>query len=518
MPAETAVSSQLPRDADGRLSRDAAWWRPGRSWVPAAAAALIAGVVFAFARDTLIDDAYITLDYARSLAFHLQWGLIPAATSNTATSALNVLVLALFTVVTHNAVVALGIVLVLSTVALEVGLRVAARAYGLPGWLGLLSVALVSVNPLLISSIGLEVALGAGLGGLLVAAAATHRPVWFGVLAGLLLLTRPDLLIVVLVVFFGQRRWYRGWWRPLAAAVVVTAPWYVWSWLALGSAVPATLVIKTAEKSWGSYQFSNGPLLYDAAYPVPTVLSFLPMALGLLTALLWLALRVTRPSDRLRRLDRLAALPLAGALYYLAYTALGVPPYHWYYGPSIVWTTVFLAAAVAAPWTPTATTSVVSVVSRGFGAVLVAALLVASVWDYGSGGLPRTQAQITTNWATPGDYATMGAAVGRLAGNRTVASFGEIGAMAYFCDCSMIDEFSDPGAVAGLVNQRIAATHGLRRKLIGWNFHFLDHTRRPVVAQLALVYTGKPVPGALGSWPVTSAWQGPHYVSLVRNR
>lgn len=481
--------------------------------MPAVAAALIAGVVFAFARGTLIDDAYITLDYARNLAFHGHWGLIPAATSNTATSALNVLVLALFTAITHNAVVALGIVLVLSTVALEVGLRVAARAYGLPGWLGLLSVALVSVNPLLISSIGLEVALGAGLGGLLVAAAATRRPVWFGVLAGLLLLTRPDLLIVVLVVFFFQPRWYRGWWRSLVAAIVVTAPWYVWSWLVLGSAVPATLVIKTAEKSWGSYQFSNGPLLYDANYPAATVLSFLPMTLGLLTALGWLILRVTRPSDRLRRLDRLAALPLAGALYYLAYTALGVPPYHWYYGPSIIWTTVFLAAAVAALWTPTAT----SVVSRGFGAALVTALLVTSVWDYGAGGLPRTQAQITTNWATPDDYATVGAAVGKLAGNRTVASFGEIGAMAYFCDCSMIDAFSDPGAVASLVNQRIAASHGLDRKLIGWNFHFLDRTRKPIVTQLALVYTGKPVPGALASWPVTSAWAGPHYVSLVRN-
>lgn len=513
MSAETAAPSQLPEDAGDRADSRTAWWRPDRRWVPALVAALIAVLVFAFASRTLIDDAYITLDYARNVAFHLHWGLIPAAMSNTATSALNVLVLALCTAVTDNPVVALGIVFVLSTVAMEVGVRVAARTYQLPGWVGLLAVALVSVNPLLISSIGLEVALGGGLIGLLLAAAATRRPIWFGILSGLLLLTRPDLLIVVVVVFGFQRQWWRGWWKSLLAAIVVTAPWYLWSWLVLGSAVPATLIIKTAQKAWGSYQFDNGEALYFANYPTPTVLSFLPAALGLLAAIIWLVLRVVRRSEGLRKLDRLAALPLAGALYYLAYTLLGVPPYHWYYGPALIWTTVYLAAVIAALWPPTIT----PVVIRLAGAAVAIALVVVSVGDYASSGLPRDQAQITTNWASPKDYAQIGIAVGRIAGARTVASFGEIGAIAYFCDCSMIDEFSDPGAAAALVNQQIDQMTGLSQRLIRWNFHYLDRNARPVVAQLALVYGAAPVPGALGFWPTTSAWRGPAYVSLVQN-
>src|ERR1700743_2156347 len=84
-------------------------------------AGLVALVVFWFARRTLIDDAYITLDYARNLAFHLHWGLIGGETANTATSPLNVLVLGVATAITRQAVVALGVVYVLSTVAVEWG-------------------------------------------------------------------------------------------------------------------------------------------------------------------------------------------------------------------------------------------------------------------------------------------------------------------------------------------------------------------------------------------------------------
>ena len=82
-------------------------------WLPALAAV----VVFTVARDSLIDDAYITLGYARTLAEHGQWGLVPGIPSNTQTSPLNVLLVAALAIPTGSALVAAGVVWTSSVVA-----------------------------------------------------------------------------------------------------------------------------------------------------------------------------------------------------------------------------------------------------------------------------------------------------------------------------------------------------------------------------------------------------------------
>jgi hypothetical protein len=518
----TETTSPESRQAEPpSVASRATGWSPDRSWLLTLAAAIIAGIVFLGARNTLVDDAYITLDYARNLAFHLHWGLTTAATANTATSPLNVLVLGLVTAVTRRPVLALGVVYVLSAVALEFGLRRTARAVGLPAWLGLLAVALVSVNPLLISAIGLETAMGAGLIALLLAAAMTGKPWRFGVLAGLLVLTRPDLIIVVLVVFlFVRPGWRQGWWRAswrgVVGALAVVLPWHLWSWLVLGSALPDTLIIKSAEHAWGPENFGNGPYLYLYAYPAQAALSFAPAALGALAALGWLCLRVIRPTARVRRLDRLIALPLAGGLHYLAYTAIGVPPYHWYYGPSLFCLIAYLASAIAALWPP-AGVGVPARLPAYAGLAVVAALLVVSVGDYTGGGLPRRAAQITTNWAVPREYALVGTQLRRLVGNRSVQSAGEIGALAYFCNCAILDVFSDPGAANTLINTGINRHNGLTRTLLDVNFRFRDRSVRPIVPDLLLDFGAAAPAGALAAWPVDSPWTGRNVLSLVRN-
>src|SRR5207244_8503652 len=73
--------------------------------------ALIAGsgvgmlLLFLVIKDSLTDDAYITLAYAKNLALHLHWGLIPQEVGNSATSPLNVVVLAILTSGTRLGVV-----------------------------------------------------------------------------------------------------------------------------------------------------------------------------------------------------------------------------------------------------------------------------------------------------------------------------------------------------------------------------------------------------------------------------
>ena len=78
----------------------------------AALGGLGAALVFLVAHQALIDDAYITLDYARSLAQHGQWALVPGHPANTATSPLNVLLLAGLIVLSGHPVVSVGILLI----------------------------------------------------------------------------------------------------------------------------------------------------------------------------------------------------------------------------------------------------------------------------------------------------------------------------------------------------------------------------------------------------------------------
>lgn len=81
---------------------------------PAAFGVGLAALIFALAHRALGDDAYITLSYARNLAFHGRWGLTEFRTSNSATSPLNVWPLAALITVVRAPVVACGLLLVLT--------------------------------------------------------------------------------------------------------------------------------------------------------------------------------------------------------------------------------------------------------------------------------------------------------------------------------------------------------------------------------------------------------------------
>src|SRR3954468_15246451 len=101
-----ATASPVPGPARGRLIEP-------QDAVAAAAGAVLGLLVFLVVRRSLIDDAFITLSYARNLAEHFHWGLTQFRTANTATSPLNVLVLGLGTFLTRDAVRGLGLVFVI---------------------------------------------------------------------------------------------------------------------------------------------------------------------------------------------------------------------------------------------------------------------------------------------------------------------------------------------------------------------------------------------------------------------
>ncbi|WP_232376481.1 hypothetical protein [Amycolatopsis aidingensis] len=491
---------------------DADEYRQWPLWGTPAVVALFSTAAFMVVRTHLIDDTYITLAYAENLAFHGHWGLIDQGTSNTATSPLNVLLLAVITVLVRDAVFAAGVLFVACQVVLVLGLRRLGTGAGLPRWFAPVSVGLLTVNPLLLSSVGLEITLGAAALSWLVVFATERRPVALGAVAGLLALIRLDLLVFAVVLLpaallLVRGRFGTGALRALAvslgAFLAVALPWFLFSWFVLGSAVPDTLIIKTLQRSWGEWSFTTGAELYLRRYPLATALSFLPAVAGGLLGLPWL-IAALRGSAKARSLLPFAVLAVGGALHYAAYVWLDVPPYHWYYGPSIVGATVFLVA-LCARWTPR------------LGLAAPAVLTAASVAAYAAPGLPREFPPVTTNHASSQRYLEIGEQIGRIVPGATVHSAGEVGALAYACSCALVDLFSDRGAVGPAITERQARSGPIGRALLEVNFEFLDRGLRPARAEYVLQTTPLAAPPkALASWTIGSPWMGARQLYLIR--
>ncbi|WP_410577005.1 hypothetical protein [Amycolatopsis sp. lyj-108] len=499
-----SASADLPQ-APGALPGAAVLTRP---WVLPAGAAVASALVFVLVSGHLIDDTYITLSYAKNLAFHGHWGLIEEGTANTATSPLNVLVLALVTFIVRDAVFAAGIVFVASQVALVLGLRRIGTATGLSGWFAPLGLGLLLVNPLLLSSVGLEVALGATAVVWLMVFLHERHPAAAGAVVGLIALIRIDLLLIAFVLFLARREFWVGIWRMTFAALAVMLPWFLFSWLVLGSAVPDTLVIKIMQRSWGHFSFTNGPLLYWRNFPVAATLSFLPLVIGGLAGLLW-TFHFRRGSERAKQLLPFATLAIAGAAHYLAYCWLNVPPYHWYYAPSITGATVFLAAAACA----------VPGRARLGAGILAGAFLLVSAFAYAAPELPRRFAPITSNHAASDEYRRIGAQLGELTKGRKVESAGEVGALAYACDCDIVDQFSDRGSVDPAIVETKNRSSDLGKALLEANFRFFDHSVPPATPDLVLATTRKaPPPNALATWTISSPWMGTQQLYLLPAR
>lgn len=491
--------------------------RKGVGLTYSAGVGVFAAVVYWVLSPTLIDDAYITLSYAKNFGLHLHWGLVPSLIDNTATSPLHVLALAVLTAIFRNGVFALGVSFVLCAVGTEYGLRRLARRVGLPRWTGLLATVWCLLNPLVLSTVGMEVLSCAALTALLLVASIERRPWAFGVLTGLLMVLRPDYLIIPMVVFVLRRQWWRGWHKSLCAAFLVGAAWYVPSWFLLGSAIPDTLVIKSLQQDWEGYSFGAGPSLYWQAYPAATVLTFVPAVAGVAAWLAWASLR--SPCPGLRRLDPLAALPIAALAHYCAYSALGVPPYHWYYGPTVVLTTIFAAGAlgfvIARPRLPW------GAAWRSAAVVAALMLVLVDVAVYIAPGMPRRYAPITTNHAATTTYRQIGLDVARIVGNRPVSAQVEIGIIDYYCSCKMYDYFSDRGFFPAQLARYEERLGPIGRKIMDYNFTHLDRSMRPKPTDFTLTAQPHPNPEAIRNWRISTPWilvPATQWVVLTRNQ
>jgi hypothetical protein len=480
-------------------------------------------LVFWLAHAGLSDDGYISLDYAVSLTMHGNWGLTSVLGSNTATSPLNVLLLAaamsvsrLLTGAPHP-IGALGVVTVGALAGtgwwwLRAGraLRVSplGRAVGLGLPIG---------SPLALSTVGLEtILLVALLIGLLrhVAAPGRRSPALsFGAVAGLAMLTRLDAVVFVAVLALGTAHIRRHWWRAAAPLAALVVPWLLFSWRVLGSAIPTTLAIKQQQDYPQGWTFAGGPLLFLRDSTLPSAVSLLPALLGLGALLGWLVSRSNRRVD-----DRLAPAALfaaAGLGYFLLYCALRVPPYLWYYVPTLAGLDLFLVAAAFGPRRAAGGSAPRRPVGVGRAAAVLLALAAASA-DLAH-GLPWRDPPIFGNYARPDDYARVGAQLPRLLNGAAVRSPDELGTLVFYCHCAVVDQFSDPGRALPLIRAQLAAAPPGLRWLLELNYRHLDQTRRAVPARFRLAWAPGWVPPARGVWNVASPASGRGHLSLLPN-
>ncbi|PVZ09640.1 ArnT family glycosyltransferase [Actinomycetospora cinnamomea] len=479
------------------------WWRSSTALV-AAGGGLLGALLFLVAYRGMPDDSYITLDYARNVVEHGHWGLTPFRDANSATSPLNVWLLAAGILVTGRPVVAVGLVLIATTALTAVWAAQLGRLVGVrPPLVAGLTVGLLVTSPVFAAVVGMESFLVAATLVGVARYAAERRAVAAGVVTGLAVLTRPDLvlpavvLVVVLFLVRGPRAW-RGTLLALGVGALVTLPWHVWSWFVLGSFVPDSLIIKTSGAFPGGEVFGNGPLFMAERWPIPMLAVGVVAGVGVVSVVAS-AVRWVRGRDRL--LDRVVvAAGLAGGAHYAAYAAMGVSSYIWYYCPSLALLTL-CAAVGAADLRARVTGTVVT------GLVLVAGI---GVGNQVALGVPWPHPAIFGNWASATDYLHAGTQLGRtLPPGQSVLAPGEIGTLAFGCECDIVDQFSDRARLMSIVDSRLATAGPLEGALLRLNF--LHAERLPVEApDRQLVYETGPGPG----WPTYVIGRGAGHLVL----
>lgn len=379
-------------------------------------------------QNALIDDTFITLTYSRNILAHGVWGLLNNQITNTATSPLNVLQLTILGLIFGDSpritLIATFIQICISLVFLE---KISKLLF-MKTVYGRLSAILLVLNPLLISTIGLESYLYITLIILCLHAYLVSRWKSLAILLGLLTITRPDgiLFLFIFLIFLPNRKLI---FLFLVTYVLSILPWFIFSWFYLGSFIPDTFFIKSAQSSWENYSFVNGEFLYFNRYPFETIVSF-----SSILSLFFLFIRKIRQSVFIK------LLLLLIVTHYLGYSVIHVPPYRWYYAPEIALLTL-LAVFSFGLISPNYWKKYLYPDSILWGYTLFCTLSMGFLISKSNGSF--LEMPIHTNWATQAQYKELGMWLKERCGYDVIQLQGEIGTIEYYSDCFLIDPFSD---------------------------------------------------------------------------
>jgi hypothetical protein len=380
-------------------------------------------------RNALIDDTFITLSYASSLRTYVEWGFYHGWISNTATSPLNVILISLFNIgipdiisaaIFLTAVEAFGIVYFLMKISKT---QFQNNLFAMTASLSTL------LNPLLLSTIGLESFLFCCIFTCSLLCLIRKKPFFLGISLGLLTLTRPDgwLFVSLLVGYYilhqtTREAKTRTFYRLTLTYLIIVAPWYLFSWIHLGSFVPETLFIKI-HQDWGGNIVTGVPL-YFGKYPLEMAIAFISVPLSILF--------FQKTTSVFKYL-----LPFCVITYFLCYLFFDVPPYHWYYVPILypiilIGSYGFSVFAHERRLRKTLVVTGLAIPLAGF------AMVLSRQCD-----IPPHDAFIHSNWGNQTQYKAIAQWLSdSIATTQPIIVKGEVGTIAFFCNHRMCNYFT----------------------------------------------------------------------------
>ncbi len=293
-----------------------------------------------------LDDSFITYRYAQNAARGLGLVYNPGDTVLSTTAPLYAVLLAILSFIAPDFHLLGGL---LGSISIGLGgwLVTSLLPPRMPAAIRLWSGLVYVMSSLLWLTLGMETALWIMLVLAALRLAQGQRWGWSGLVIGLATLTRPDaaLLGVLLgVIAFGttvnQFNTRLGWWSPIVGygitAALPVVIFGLWAWATYGSPLPGTLDSKSAQAILGITGFGPFVTTWDGLILIAQSLfaqSSLYITFALL-ALFGLSSKLT-PSSTL--------IVIWGILHLVAYMALAVAPYRWYYAPLLPALVVLMA-------------------------------------------------------------------------------------------------------------------------------------------------------------------------------
>lgn len=302
--------------------RVSAWHR--RALQAGYLAMVTTGLYLAFAH-WAYDDPFITYRYAENLSRGLGLVYNPGERVLSTTSPLFALLLALLAFVPENIPLWANLISAASLAIGALSLFDLAKTWEMPlvGWTGLLLYPTFSLG---LSTIGSETPLYLALCLGTFALYARGRYSWAGLVAALAVLARGDALLVPAILGLDYLLRVRRPipWRAIGIFCAVLLPWVMAGWWYYGSPLPVTLAAKQGQGLMSiSQKFAPGFL---------TVVGWYARSWLYRTEALLAVVGAGALAGRGRRWGLVLAWT---ALYFAAYTVLGVSRYYWYYAPLV---------------------------------------------------------------------------------------------------------------------------------------------------------------------------------------
>lgn len=428
----------------------------------------------------MIDDSYITLSYAKNFSANYIWAMKCCTVSNAATSPLNVIFEFFLIKVGIPPLIVVLVITFFCIFFVSLILQSYEKSKIFPHCFGVIVSFLLATNPWLDSTIGLEGFILV-LYMFVVSYAIDFKIKYILCLAlGLSFSIRPELSIMnILVVFylFIKNRKYAIQVFMYSSAIVLLG--IIISWYFLGSPVPDTFFIKKAQKSWGNYNFFNGMFLYLKAYPTAVILSLVPLVFT------FFSIKAKIPTGIK------IAFVFFPVLHFVAYSALKVPPYHWYYVPEIA--SIIVLGSIG-----------IYKISRNvYMFYIISTLLILAnmtfVYSYvsKSGFTP-----INTNWASVSKYEEVSRWVNENTNEKEIFLSAELGVMQFYSNANLINEFSDRNILLEKENK----AKGFQKHIYEFLFKKLVVSEHRSQIEIISAPTENCREGYLKKWYINSPW------------